>query len=130
MDIIFGFLNGKTFRPSEKTTYNDLYYGLPMMLTAIVAMAFSISFHWAFSPSSYLEEERSVDGQGRMSIWRAMLGVANWMDIIKGIYVAFVKKSYDGVRDPNAPRAGLIGGPKRQRTIKLGIAVPARVPDA
>ena len=68
MDIIFGFLNGKTFRPGEKTTYNDLYYGLPMMLTAVVAMAFSISFHWAFSPSSYIEEERSVNGQGRMPI--------------------------------------------------------------
>jgi hypothetical protein len=130
MDIIFGFLNGKTFRPSERTTYNDLYYGLPMMLTAVVAMAFSTSFHWAFSPSSYLKEERSVDGQGRMPTWKAMLDVVNWMDIIKGIYVAFVKKSYDGVRAPNAPRGWLLGGPNRQRTVEIDIAVPAQVPEA
>lgn len=107
-DIIFGSLNGKPFRPSERTTYDDLYCGLPMMITAVIAMAFSISFHWAFSPSSYLEEERSVDGQERMHIWRAMLDVTNWIDIIKGIYVAFVKKSYDGVRGPNAPRGWLL----------------------
>ena len=129
-DIIFGSLNGKLFRPSERITYNDLYYGLPMMLTAVVAMAFSISFHWAFSPSSYLEEERSVDGQGRMPIWRAMLDVMNWMDIIKGIYVAFVEKSYDGVRGPNAHRGWLLGGPNRQRTVELDIGVPAQVPEA
>ena len=130
MDIVFGFLNGKTFKPSENTTYNDLYYGLPMMLTAIVAMAFSFSFHWAFSPSSYVKEERSVDGQGRMPIGRAMLDVANWMDIIKGIYVAFVKKSYDGMRDSNAPRGWLPGGTKRQRTVEQVVTVPAQVPEA
>ncbi|KAF2792802.1 hypothetical protein K505DRAFT_223449, partial [Melanomma pulvis-pyrius CBS 109.77] len=53
LDVIFGILNGKTFKPSAKFTYNDLYYGLPMMITAFQALCFSLAFHWAFRSRMY-----------------------------------------------------------------------------
>ncbi|KAF2715547.1 hypothetical protein K504DRAFT_497422 [Pleomassaria siparia CBS 279.74] len=129
LDIIFGFLNGKTFKPSAKFTYNDLYYGLPMMLTAVMALIFSLSFHWSFGTRVY-RDERS--GPGRLPFMRAALDAANLMDLLRGIYIAFVKRSPDGVRSPGTYQGWVPGGLRRQRTLELNGPMfgPARVPEA
>lgn len=120
LDVIFGILNGKTFKPSAKFTYNDLYYGLPMMITAFQALCFSLAFHWAFRSRMYHEDEQG--GEQRLSVSQAVRDAANLMDIMKAIYIAFVKKSYDGARDPQASKIGIRGwfsGPRRSRTLEL-----------
>jgi len=46
--VIFGFLNSKIFEPLKTMAYDDIYYGVPIMLTAIEAMTFYFAFHFAF----------------------------------------------------------------------------------
>ncbi|KAH7136015.1 organic solute transporter Ostalpha-domain-containing protein [Dendryphion nanum] len=86
-DILFGWLNGKTFKPSAKYTYDDLYYGISMMLTAIEALLFSLFFHWSFRSRIYHEDERA--GAKRMPVFRAALDALNISDIFFGIITAF-----------------------------------------
>jgi hypothetical protein len=126
-------LNGKTFKPSAKYTYDDIYYGVPMMLTAIEAMLFSFAFHFAFRSRIYHEDElrghgsfgvmggSKGEGPRRMKTWRAIFDAMNLTDIVHGIITGFwllIKKSSPnghGIRDFGLGNPT----PKRQRTQEL-----------
>ncbi|KAL1970811.1 hypothetical protein VTN77DRAFT_2645 [Rasamsonia byssochlamydoides] len=64
-------------------TYDDIYYGLPMMLTALESLFFSLTFHWAFGSRIYHKHPH------RMPTWRAFLDVMNLSDVSRGISTAF-----------------------------------------
>jgi Organic solute transporter Ostalpha len=57
-EIIFGFLDGKIFELSKTMAYDDIYYGVPMMLTAIEAITFYFTFHFAFRSREYYTDNR------------------------------------------------------------------------
>lgn len=120
-EVLFGLLNGKVFKPSPKYTYDDLYYGVPAMLTALEAMIFCFGFHFAYRSREYHEEERA--GLKRMSVWKAVLDALNLSDIVFGVVTAIkilVLKSSDRGRGFNFNwQGGNFGGPKRQRTKEL-----------
>ncbi|OCL13952.1 hypothetical protein AOQ84DRAFT_331864 [Glonium stellatum] len=111
-EIIFGFLNGKIFQPSRTMTYDDIYYGIPMMLTALEAMLFSFAFHFAFRSREYHAENRP--DAHRLSTWRAILDALNLSDIVHSVILAFhlflTKNSPNGFNNP---------APRRQRTSEL-----------
>lgn len=85
-DIIFGSLNSKLFKPTATVTFDDLYFGMPLLLTAIEATIVSITFHWAFS--SHLYHEDSFPGQRRMSVWRALFDAMNLSDVVRSTFRA------------------------------------------
>ncbi|KAF2811324.1 uncharacterized protein BDZ99DRAFT_461417 [Mytilinidion resinicola] len=111
--IIFGFLAGKTFRPSKTLTYDDIYYGIPSTLTCLEATAFSFTFHFAYRSRVYHSDMRP--DAYRMPTWRAILDAMNLSDIIRGSMYAITlliqKRSPTG--------HGFGQGPKRQRTSEL-----------
>jgi hypothetical protein len=115
-DIIFGFLNSKLFKPTATLTFDDLYFGMPLLLTAIEAMVFSFTFHWAFRSRLYHEEY--IPGQRRMPIWRAILDAMNLSDIVRATIRAF------GLLINSDSGSILLGSskfktPSRQRTFQL-----------
>jgi hypothetical protein len=86
-DIIFGFLNSKLFKPTATLTFDDLYFGMPLLLTAIEATIFSFTFHWAFRSRLYHEDYRP--GEPRMSTFRAIFDALNLSDIVRATIRAF-----------------------------------------
>jgi len=68
-------------------TYDDLYYGIPAMITAIVSLIFSLSFHFAFSPREYREDNQR--GSHRMGTVHAIFDALNQADILSGVVTAF-----------------------------------------
>jgi len=122
-DIIFGFLNSKLFKPTATLTYDDLYFGMPLLLTAIEATIFSLTFHWAFRSRLYHEDYRP--GDQRMPTWRAIFDAMNLSDIVRATIAAFGLLFMPGsgairVKGTGAGGAGIgFGRPKRQRTVQL-----------
>ncbi|KAL6884482.1 organic solute transporter subunit alpha/Transmembrane protein [Trichoderma evansii] len=51
--VLFGLLNGQTFSPTSYVTYDDLYYGIPSMVTCIEAWIFTSIFIWSFSTTDF-----------------------------------------------------------------------------
>jgi hypothetical protein len=115
-EIIFGFLNSKLFKPTSTLTFDDLYFGLPLLLTAIEATIVSFSFHFAFRSRLYHEE--FTPGQRRMSTWRAIFDAMNLSDVVRATIRAF------GLLFTSGSGAVQFGGskknaPTRQRTMQL-----------
>ena len=79
-DIIFGFLNSKLFKPTSTLTFDDLYFGMPLLLTAIETTLFSFTFHWAFRSRLYHEDYRP--GEKRMGTCRVIFDALNLSDIV------------------------------------------------
>lgn len=115
-DIIFGFLNSKLFKPTAALTFDDLYFGMPLLLTAIEATIFSFSFHWAFR--SHLYHEDYVPGHQRMPIWRAIFDAMNLSDIVRATIRAFglLINSNSGAIQLGSSK---FNTPSRQRTLQL-----------
>jgi len=114
-DIIFGFLNSKLFQPSATITFDDLYFGMPLLLTAIEATFVSFIFHWAFSSRLYHEDNNP--GQRRMPIGRAILDSLNLSDIVRATITAFrLMMSSDSGAIQFGSKSHT---PSRQRTLQL-----------
>jgi len=75
------------FKPTATLTFDDLYFGMPLLLTAIEATIVSFTFHWAFRSRLYHEAE--LPGQRRMPIWRAIFDAMNLSDIVRATIRAF-----------------------------------------
>jgi hypothetical protein len=86
--FIFGFLNGQIFKPSATLTYDDIYYGIPNVLTCVESFIFSILFIWSFNSNEYHPDNVRTGGH-KMSTWRAILDAMNLSDIVKGIILMF-----------------------------------------
>ncbi|UKZ46730.1 hypothetical protein TrVGV298_000939 [Trichoderma virens] len=65
--ILFGFLNGQLFHANNTLTYNDIYYGIPMILTALEALIFSVIFHWSYSNRDYLQPSTPQGHQAKLN---------------------------------------------------------------
>lgn len=111
-EVIFGFLNGKMFEPSKTMAYDNIYYGVPVMLTAVEAMIFSFAFHFAFRSREYHTDNRPE--RHRLPTWRAIFDALNLTDIVHGVTLAFhllvTNSSPNGFDGPT---------PKRQITSEL-----------
>jgi hypothetical protein len=86
--FFFGFLNGKIFKPSAKVTYDDIYYGIPSVLTCVESFIFSLIFFWSFNSKEYHPDNVRTGGN-KMTTWRAILDAMNMSDIVKGIILMF-----------------------------------------
>ena len=115
-DIIFGFLNSKLFKPTATLTFDDLYFGMPLLLTAIEATIFSFSFHWAFRSRLYHEDYRP--GDRRMSTWRAIFDAMDLSDIARATIRAFglLFSPESGAIQLGSSR---FKSPRRERTVQL-----------
>lgn len=128
-DLIFGLLNGKTFKPSPQYTYDDIYYGIPHMMTALEAMLFSFAYHYAWRSREYDVSELAAAGQQvtRMSTGRAILDAINLMDIVKATIWAIrlllnsdLRNGHVWTGTVEATKMGDSGAPpKRQKTWEL-----------
>ncbi|KAL7932095.1 organic solute transporter Ostalpha domain-containing protein [Trichoderma chlorosporum] len=84
--ILFGFLNGRLFHANNTLTYNDIYYGIPMMLTAIEALLSSVIFHWSYSNRDYLQP--FARSESLLGIFEAIISAINVSDIVASIWTA------------------------------------------
>ncbi|OQV11089.1 hypothetical protein CLAIMM_14986 [Cladophialophora immunda] len=99
-EILFGFLNSRVFTPSATYTYDDIFYGIPMMLCALESLLFSLLFHWA-----YRSREYRSDGP-RMPVWRAVFDAMNLTDIVQGVFRAFYLLFTGQGHNPDKKRRG------------------------
>ncbi|KAK5048174.1 hypothetical protein LTR84_005844 [Exophiala bonariae] len=115
-DIIFGFLNSKLFQPTATLTFDDLYFGMPLLLTAIEATIISFTFHWAFSPHIYHED--GFPERERLPIWHAALDAMNLSDIVKASIKAWALlfTSGSGALSFGSSKPRM---PLKQRTLQL-----------
>lgn len=67
--------------------YDDIYYGVPMMLTAIEAMTSYFAVHFAFRSREYHTDNRLETHW--LPTWRAIFDALNLADIVHGVILAF-----------------------------------------
>lgn len=76
-------LEHNIIKPSSRFGYNDLFYGIPAVLTCCEMVLFSAGFWYAFSSSEYSSSAKP--GQTPYRIWEAALHALNPWDLIAGI---------------------------------------------
>lgn len=81
---IFSILLGHdVIKPSKTTTYNDLFYGLPSVLTCVEMAILSLGFWYAFSSTEYGSNAKPRDRP--LPIHKAILDAINPWDLIVGV---------------------------------------------
>lgn len=80
-------LEYKAIKPSSQFSYNDIFYGIPAVLTCVEMVLFAVGFWYSFSASEY--SSRAKPGHTPYPIWKAALHALNPTDLILGVVRIF-----------------------------------------
>ena len=80
-------LDRNVIKPSKATSYGDLLYGIPNMLTCIEMVIFSSAFWYAYSSTEYSSKARPQSAP--LPIYKAAFDAINPFDLFAGIVRAF-----------------------------------------
>lgn len=79
-------LTNHDIKTSKEFEYNDIFWGIPAVLTCAEMVLFSAAFWYAFSPSEY---SSTAHREKAMPIWKAIPHALNPADLIMGMIRIF-----------------------------------------